>query len=74
MMINGVHNNGLYSAIHGLNESMQHLNKQAGRIAAGNPDAEKITKLMLAQQDAKMQAQNVKTMVEATEQILDILV
>ncbi len=73
-MISGVNNNGMQTALQGLNASMQNLNKQAGRVAAGNPDAEKITKLMLAQQNAKIQAENVKTMVETTNQILDILV
>ena len=73
-MINSVDNNGLNAALNGLNRSMQNLNKQAGRVAQGNPDAEKITKLMLAQQNAKIQAENVKTMVDTTNQILDILV
>ncbi len=73
-MISGVNSNGMQTALQGLNASMQNLNKQAGRVAEGNPDAEKITKLMLAQQNAKIQAENVKTMVETSNQILDILV
>ncbi len=73
-MINRISGSGLNSALNGLNESMRDLNKQAGRVAAGNPDAEKITKLMLAQQNAKIQAENIKTMVETSNKILDILV
>ncbi len=73
-MISGVNNNGMQTALNGLKISMQNLNKQAGHVATGNPDTEKITKLMLAQQNANIQAENVKTMVETTNQILDILV
>ena len=67
-------NNAMYTAMRGLNEAMQNLDQKAGRVAQGNPDADKIVALQIAQQNAKIQAANIKAAVEATEQILDILV
>ena len=74
-MIDRVGGNGaMYTALKGLNEAMQNLDSKAARVAQGNPDVEKITALKLAQVNAQIQTENLKTAVETTEQILDILV
>ncbi len=67
-------NNDLYTAIGGLNKAMQVLDQKAVAVAEGEPDAEKLVSLQIARQTAKIQAVNVKAVVETTEQILDILV
>lgn len=67
-------NSAMYSALRGLNTAMQQLDQKAGRVAEGNLDADKIVALKVAQQNLKIQAENVRTVVETTEQILDILV
>lgn len=67
-------NSAMYSALRGLNTAMQQLDQKAGRVAEGNLDADKIVALKVAQQNLKIQAENVRTAVETTEQILDILV
>ena len=67
-------NNALYTALGGLNKAMQVLDQKTTAVAEGNIDAEKLVSLQIAQQMAKIQAVNVKTAVETTEQILDILV
>lgn len=65
---------GMYSAMNGMRQAMQNLGASSGQVAKGNPDAEKMVALQVAQQNVEVQTQNVKAMVEASEQILDILV
>lgn len=74
-MIDNISNSSaMHSAMRGLSSAMQQLDQKAARVAEGNPDADKIVALKVAQQNAKIQAENVRAAVEATEQILDILV
>lgn len=67
-------NSALFTALNGMNRAMQNLDQKASRVAAGNPDADKMVALKVAQQNVKMQAENIRTAMEAGEQILNILV
>ena len=73
-MVNSVSNtNSVQTALQGLQKASAGVNKAVKEAAGKEIDAEKLIKLELAKKNAQIQTANLKTAIEATETILDIL-
>lgn len=73
-MVNSVSNtNAVQTALQGLQKASSGVNKAVKEAAGKEIDAEKLIELELAKKNAQIQTENLKTAIEASETILDIL-
>lgn len=73
-MVNSVSNtSAVQTAVQGLQKAQKEIHKAAKEVSSDSLEAEKLVKLEIAKKNAELQAVNLKSAIEASETILDII-